>query len=133
MIGVVIVAGAFGAAMPLSAFFPAASAALFALQFLALAGEMPGSSAALASLSQPLVWLAPVVPEDWLLFCMSVLGVAALGRLVAVILHNSAHGSEKALPHGLSPGAWELRVLGLLVFPLSVASSSALFRDGFAL
>ena len=123
ILGFLLLASVAGLAMPLMGALPSTSAALFAMQVLAAVGfaEAPP---ALKDLGVPLGWMAPR-PDSVLVGCILVLAFVWLARRTAVRLHRKNLGPRGVaqLPHGLSPGSWELRALGLVAFPLAAAST----------
>lgn len=110
----------------LLAALPSLSAAALSLQFLALIGNLPTAPEPLRALAGPLEWLAPGTPKSTVLSALLILAVTCLAHGLAVckFIVCNGRGSANALPHGLSFGGWELRVLGLLAFPLAAASST---------
>ena len=122
ILGFLLLASVAGLAMPLMGALPSTSAAFFAVQVLAALGsaDMP---AALRDLALPLGWMAPQ-PDSILVGCILVLAFVWLARRTAVRLHRKHLGAKAGaqVPHGLSPGSWELRALGLVAFPLAAAS-----------
>ena len=107
-----------GLAVPLMGALPSTSAAVFAMQVLAA-----GSASPLNDLAVPLHWMAPQ-PDSMLVGCILLLAFVWLARRTAVRLHRKQLDQSSAqVPHGLSPGSWELRALGLVAFPLAAAST----------
>ena len=123
ILGFLILASVAGLAMPLMGALPSTSAAFFAMEVLAAMGST-SIPISLQDLIIPLGWMYPA-PDSMLVSCILVLALVWLARRTAVRLHRKHLGTNcvAQMPHGLSPGSWELRALGLLAFPLASASA----------
>lgn len=107
---------------------PAASASLFVVQLLVVVSDVPGGES-LATLCEPLKLVSPSTPGNWLRFGYRSLGATVFLHAIAILRYIWKHGkgSAQALPHGLAFGSWEIRMLGLLAFPLAYGSAGILF------
>ena len=117
ILGFLLLSSVAGLAVPLLGALPSTSAAVFAMQVLAV-----GSTSPLNDLAVPLRWMAPQ-PDSMLVGCILLLAFVWLARRAALRLHRKQLDQSSAEPHGLSPGSWELRALGLVAFPLAAAST----------
>ncbi|CAE7245962.1 unnamed protein product [Symbiodinium sp. CCMP2592] len=123
ILGFLLLSAVAGLAVPLMGALPSTSAAIFATQVLAA-----GPTSPLNDLAVPLRWMAPQ-PDSMLVGCILLLAFVWLARRTALRLHrkhldqSSATQVPHQVPHGLSPGSWELRALGLVAFPLAAAST----------
>ncbi|CAE7665212.1 unnamed protein product [Symbiodinium sp. CCMP2456] len=117
ILGFLLLSSVAGLAVPLLGALPSTSAAVFAMQVLAV-----GSTSPLNDLAVPLRWMAPQ-PDSMLVGCILLLAFVWLARRAALRLHRKQLDQSSAQPHGLSPGSWELRALGLVAFPLAAAST----------
>ena len=117
----------FGLAVPVLGMLPSASAATFAIEVVAVGSfEDVGPLKALAA---PLVGLskdsgAPFPPDSVLWSSFLFLTAVWLSRRARAALVSR----EKWIPRGVSPGAWELRALGFVAFPLTRSSTQLLLR-----
>ena len=125
-------------AVPLLALLPSASAAIFAVQILATAASFEDVPLSLKTVATPLLLAVPITlrPDSVILLSFVLLTAVWLARRSrsASINANSRRQMEEMgmkvnkVPHGLCPGAWELRALGFFAFPLTLASTQLLLR-----
>ena len=125
-------------AVPLLALLPSASAAIFAVQILATAASFEDVPLSLKTVATPLLLAVPITlrPDSVILLSFVLLTAVWLARRsrCASINANSRRQMEEMgmkvnkVPHGLCPGAWELRALGFFAFPLTLASTQLLLR-----
>ena len=104
-------------AVPVLGMLPSASAAVFAVQVVAMVGSF-NKVPPLQELATPMLLAIPTLSPDSVLWSSFLL-------LTAVWLSRRARSLQG---HGLSPGAWELRALGFVAFPLTVSSTQLLLR-----
>jgi len=136
---VVGLAAASGTPAPLLAALPSSSAALLALQLLALAGREADKAQPLSDLGRPLAWALPWSAAGVMTSVLVMLAVVWVARRytmrrcrVECGVDQRAHGAGSDMfwpPHGLTAGAWELRATGLLAFPTGAASVGMLRGD----
>ncbi len=125
-------------AVPLLALLPSASAAIFAVQIVATAASFEGVPLSLKTVATPLLLAVPITlrPDSVILLSFLLLTAVWLARRsrCASININSRRQIEEMgmkvnkVPHGLCPGAWELRALGFFAFPLTLSSTQLLLR-----
>eukprot|EP00929_Paragymnodinium_shiwhaense_P083103 TRINITY_DN4413_c0_g1_i2.p1 TRINITY_DN4413_c0_g1~~TRINITY_DN4413_c0_g1_i2.p1 ORF type:complete len:1120 (+),score=205.61 TRINITY_DN4413_c0_g1_i2:134-3493(+) len=111
---------------PWSGALPAANAAALALQFMGIVGNMHGAPPLLRVLCSPLENMEDRDIRHPLFF----MAVVVLFHTFAVIRHLLANGSgsASALPYGLYFGTWELRTIGFVALPLSMACWRSCFQ-----
>lgn len=107
--------------VPVLGMLPSASAAVFAIQVVAMVGSFNNVPLPLQELATPMLLAIPPLSPDSVLWSSFLL-------LTAVWLSRRARSLHQGPGHGLSPGAWELRALGFVAFPLTVSSTQLLLR-----
>mmetsp|Transcript_102328 Transcript_102328/g.257798 ORF Transcript_102328/g.257798 Transcript_102328/m.257798 type:complete len:889 (-) Transcript_102328:95-2761(-) len=129
MLGVSVLAALCDVSVPLLAAVPTSSAALLMLQLLSRMGQGSGASAALVDLGRSLAWALPMSPDTELLASLAVIVASWFARRKLATQRCAEDAKVSEPPHGLLPGAWELRVGSLLAFPLAASATRVLSGD----
>mmetsp|Transcript_30597 Transcript_30597/g.88680 ORF Transcript_30597/g.88680 Transcript_30597/m.88680 type:complete len:1068 (+) Transcript_30597:83-3286(+) len=113
---------------------PSLSCAVLALQFFALFGFQQFSPQ-MQDLSQHSGWILLQVkaPDEMLRFSFFFICAVMVLHAFAVLgfVGSNGKGSAAQLPHGLLFGAWELRALPFVAFPIAASASGLATRNWF--
>jgi hypothetical protein len=138
IVQIVAAAAMIGLPVPLLAILPAASATVFSLQVVKIAGraETYKVTTPLTDICRFFGWVLPTSSSNMLIASLAALILVALLRLVALQRQRAenarasqGHLSLQSSPHGLTSGAWELRAFGLVVFPLSTTATELIVGE----
>mmetsp|Transcript_99675 Transcript_99675/g.280188 ORF Transcript_99675/g.280188 Transcript_99675/m.280188 type:complete len:977 (+) Transcript_99675:59-2989(+) len=133
ILGMALLATLCDVSVPFLAVLPTGSAALLVLQLVAQTGRGISAGAHTADIARSLVWALPSTADVELVLCCAALLATWLARRAAVRQRRpegvGRDGADGEGPHGLVRGAWELRVAGLLAFPLAASSIRVLSGD----